>query len=214
MNKSSFAASRRAAACAMLALPMAMPASAADFSLPLPGALRQGASLVQGALGGGAPAPASGLHAPETSVAKGTSAQAGSPTKPAAMDARTEVGILAMADEAVEYLRRNGQAALIQAVNQRSPHFARGTYYVVVRKADGTTLAHPDGHKYVGKSIAGAVDAEGKHYGQDIIARARSGERGWVEYRAPNPRMNRSEPMAAYVIGESGLIIELDVIAL
>ncbi len=114
----------------------------------------------------------------------------------------------AMVKKAVAYYKANGQEKLLSEINNRSPQFVdRDLYLYVVNIKDGKGLAHGANTKLVGKDLSDLKDSDGKSFWQEILALARAGKTGWVEYKWPNPVTKEVSRKAAYTEPVDGMAI-------
>lgn len=115
---------------------------------------------------------------------------------------------IAMVDKGVAYLQKNGKDALIREVNNKNPEFVQANTYLTVRALDGTQLAHPTNPKLVGKNAVPLPDADGKLFRKEIIDRAKTEGKGWVDYRYNNPKTGQIEKKTTYFMKEGDVILE------
>lgn len=115
---------------------------------------------------------------------------------------------IAMVEKGVAYMTKNGKDALIKEVNSKNPEFVNDTTYLTVRALDGTQLAHPTNPKLVGKNMVVLPDADGKLFRKEIIDRAKTEGKGWVDYRYNNPAKNEIEKKSTYFFKQGDVILE------
>ena len=125
-----------------------------------------------------------------------------------AIAADDKAAAIAMVDKGAAYMDKNGKDALIKAVNDKNPDFVNETTYLTVRAPDGTQLAHPTNPKLVGKNMVVLGDADGKLFRKEIIDRAKSEGKGWVDYRYNNPQKNEIEKKSTYFMKHGDVILE------
>ena len=80
------------------------------------------------------------------------------------------------------------------------------THTNVVYALDGTRLAHPYNKDFIGKSVADAVDPDGKHYGQEELAVIKTKGSGWVHYKFAAPVTKKPVDKSFYVFKVDGQI--------
>jgi cytochrome c len=114
----------------------------------------------------------------------------------------------AMVEKGVAYMSKHGKDALIKEVNSKNPEFINDTTYLTVRALDGTQLAHPTNPKLVGKNMVVLPDADGKLFRKEIIDRAKTEGKGWVDYRYNNPAKNEIEKKTTYFFKQGDVILE------
>ncbi|NVM74450.1 signal transduction histidine kinase [Duganella sp. SG902] len=127
------------------------------------------------------------------------------PLVQAADDAAVAV---AMVDKGAAYLKKHGKEALIKEVNAKNPEFVTPQTYLTVRALDGTQLAHPTNPRLVGKNAVPLPDADGKLFRKEIIDRAQSEGKGWVDYRYNNPQTGEIEKKSTYFVKNGDVILE------
>lgn len=115
---------------------------------------------------------------------------------------------ISMVEKGLSYLQKNGKDALIKEINDKNPEFIKGDIYLVVRAMDGTTLAHPNNPKLIGKNLVAIPDANGKFFRKEIIELAQSKGKGWVDYRFNNPVTKNMENKSTYLVKSGDIIIE------
>ena len=115
---------------------------------------------------------------------------------------------VAMVDTGLAYLQKNGKDALIEEVNKKNPVFVKEGVYLTVRALDGTQLAHPVNPRLVGKNMVILPDADGKLFRKEIIDRAASVGKGWVDYRYNNPATHVIEKKSTYFVRSGDVILE------
>ncbi len=125
-----------------------------------------------------------------------------------ALAADDEAAAIAMVDKGVAYMQKNGKDALIKAINGRSLEFMNERTYLHVRALDGTQLAHPINPKLVGKNMVVLPDADGKLFRKEIIERAQSKGKGWVDFRYNNPISGEVEKKSSYFLKNGDVILE------
>jgi cytochrome c len=125
-----------------------------------------------------------------------------------ALAADDEAAAVAMVDKGVAYMQKNGKDALLKAINARSLEFMNERNYLHVRALDGTQLAHPINPKLVGKNMVVLPDADGKLFRKEIIERARSKGKGWVDFRYNNPISGEVEKKSSYFLKNGDVILE------
>lgn len=113
----------------------------------------------------------------------------------------------AMVNKAAAYLKANGPAKLLDAVNVKDGEFHKGELYVFVYDDKATILAHPVNAKLIGKNTFEVPDPDGKFYRKDIVALAKSKGQGWVDYKYKNPVSGKVEPKTSFVLAADKLIL-------
>jgi signal transduction histidine kinase len=127
---------------------------------------------------------------------------------PLAYAADDSAAAVAMVEKGAAYLQKNGKDALIKEVNNKNPEFVQSNTYLTVRALDGTQLAHPTNPKLIGKNAVPLPDADGKLFRKEIIDRAKSEGKGWVDYRYNNPQTGQIEKKSTYFMKNGDVILE------
>lgn len=115
---------------------------------------------------------------------------------------------IAMVDKGLAYMKKHGKDALVKEINAKNPEFVQGELYLYVRGVDGTVLAHPVNAKLIGKNMITLPDAEGKYFRKEIIDRAKSEGKGWVDYSYNNPVSKVIEKKSTYFVLNGDVILE------
>lgn len=109
--------------------------------------------------------------------------------------------------QAADFLKSNGRAKLIAAVNEKGGQFHQGSLYVFVYDDKATILAHPVNAKLIGRNTYDLPDAGGKFYRKEIIQLAKSAGQGWVDYKYKNPASGNVEDKTSFLMAADGLIL-------
>ena len=120
-----------------------------------------------------------------------------------AMEYGTADEAKALVAKAVDFYKANGKDKLLEEINNPQGQFISHDLYVVAYALDGTRLAHPYNKDFIGKSVAEAVDPDGKHYGQEELALIKSKGTGWVDYKY-------ADPVTKKVIDKSFYVVKVD----
>jgi len=115
---------------------------------------------------------------------------------------------IAMVDKGLAFMKKNGKEALIKEINAKNPDYVQGELYLYMRAVDGTVVAHPVNAKLVGKNMITLPDAEGKFFRKEIIDRAQSEGKGWVDYSYNNPVSKVIEKKSTYFVRSGDVILE------
>lgn len=105
----------------------------------------------------------------------------------------------ALVAKAAEFYKANGKDKLLAEINSSQGAFISHDLYVVAYALDGTRLAHPYNKDFIGKSVADAVDPDGKHYGQEELTLIKTKGSGWVDYKYPDPVTKKPVEKSFYV---------------
>ena len=102
--------------------------------------------------------------------------------------------------KAAEFYKAKGKDALLEEINNPQGQFVFHDLYVVVYALDGTRLAHPYNKDFIGKSVADAVDPDGKHYGQEELALIKTKGSGSVDYKYSDPVTKKPVEKSFYIL--------------
>jgi cytochrome c len=99
-----------------------------------------------------------------------------------AQEQATKEEVIAKCKEAADLINKIGVEAAMDKIQDVHGSFVwKDSYAYASSLEDGKLLAHPMAPAMVGKVWAGLKDANGKMFGDDIMAVAQKGG-GWVEY--------------------------------
>jgi cytochrome c len=112
----------------------------------------------------------------------------------------------ALVAKAAEFYKANGKGRLLAEIDDAQGQFISHDLYVVAYALDGTRLAHPYNKDFIGKSVADAVDPDGRHYGQEELALIKTKGSGWVDYKFADPVTKKTIEKSFYVLKVDGQI--------
>ncbi len=124
--------------------------------------------------------------------------------EPSEKDAR------AMCEDGARFIQTYGKEKMIALINARDPRFNRGTLYLAMRDMNGLTVAHPT-LALIGKNLLEVPDADGKPFRQEMLAIAKGGGSGWVQYKFRNPVSGKVEAKTTYVLRVGEVALEAGV---
>jgi signal transduction histidine kinase len=107
----------------------------------------------------------------------------------------------AMAKRAASYLTSEGSEKAFAAFNQAGGQFHDRDLYVFVVDGTGTWVAHGFLPEKIGKNEIDAVDAGGKHYIREIVAKKHG---GWVDYKFKSPADGTVRDKTSFIIKAKG----------
>jgi len=113
----------------------------------------------------------------------------------------------AMVDKAVAFLKANGKDKGFAEINKPDGQFVKGDVYINIFSLTGTMLANGANAKLIGTNGSKLKDPDGKMFMKEIIDRAASEGKGWVEYKWTNPKTKKIEPKAAYFEKYNDMIV-------
>jgi signal transduction histidine kinase len=121
-----------------------------------------------------------------------------SPTE--ATQISTEEQVVAMVHRVQDRFAKDGLAATVAAVNDKSsPEFHDRDLYVFVYDMQGVCLANGARPALVGKNLISLKDQDGKYLIQQMVAIASDPGSGWLSYKWPSPVTNKIEDRSAYI---------------
>jgi len=116
-----------------------------------------------------------------------------------AMEYGTADQAKALVAKATDFYKANGKDKLLEEIDNPQGQFILHDLYVVAYALDGTRLAHPYNKDFIGKSVADAVDPDGKHYGQEELALIKTKGSGWVDYKYIDPVTKKPVEKSFYI---------------
>ena len=106
----------------------------------------------------------------------------------------------AMVDKAAAFLKAQGKEKALAEFSNPKGQFIDRDLYIIAYTLDGTRLAHPYNPKLIGKSVADAVDFDGKPYGKEIIDLVKSKDKGWVDYKFTDPVTKKLADKSLFIL--------------
>jgi methyl-accepting chemotaxis protein len=106
---------------------------------------------------------------------------------------------IAMVEKAVAHIRSVGKDQAFADFTKPEPAFRNRDLYVSVIDKRGTTIAHGDSKKNIGKATYDLKDARGKYFIRAFIETACAKGNGWVDYSWINPVTGVVEEKTTYV---------------
>lgn len=140
------------------------------------------------------------------SAAAALIASAGAPAGHAA-DQATPEEAKALAEKAAAHFRQVGPEKAIADFNDGGAGFVDRELFVVVYDPANRIVGSYGLPVLRGKDASLLKDVEGKEFGKEIIALAKSQGTGWVEYRMTNPLTKKVALKRSWVVGVSGYIL-------
>jgi cytochrome c len=124
-----------------------------------------------------------------------------------ALAASPEEEVKAMVDKAVAFIKANGKDKAFAEINKTDGQFVKGDIYVNVTDLKGSMLANGANAKLIGTEGIGLKDPDGKYFVKEIVQRAGSEGKGWIEYKWPNPKTKKVAPKITYFEKVNDMIV-------
>ena len=112
-----------------------------------------------------------------------------------------------MVEQAVAYLKANGQEKALKEFNNPKGKFVKGELYVFAYDMNGVMVAQPMNPGNVGKNLLNEPDSKGKFFRKEINELAKTKGSGFVDYTFLNPVSKKEEAKTTYLQKEGDLII-------
>lgn len=125
----------------------------------------------------------------------------------AASEFGTKEEAMALVEKAETLLKSAGRDKAVADLTANPKEFVDRDLYLTLADEQGVRIYHGQNPKLVGKSIAEAVDVNGKAYGKEMMEIAKSPEGGWVDYSFKDPVTKKVLEKTSYVKVVDGVII-------
>ncbi|MCX5915211.1 MAG: cache domain-containing protein [Deltaproteobacteria bacterium] len=112
-----------------------------------------------------------------------------------------------MVEQAVAYVKANGQEKALKEFNTPKGKFVKGEMYVFAYDLNAVMMAHPVNPKLIGKDLVNEPDSKGKLFRKEIVELAKTKGSGLVDYTYLNPVTKQEESKTTYIQKEGDLII-------
>lgn len=112
---------------------------------------------------------------------------------------KTRAGVKAYVNRAAKVVVKKGPAC----DTFKDPSWTSKDWYIFVFDADGKTLCHQN-PEVIGKMASELVDANGKKFGDELIAAGKKPGGAWVHYVWPRPGGTTPVPKSSYAEGVTG----------
>jgi cytochrome c len=103
-----------------------------------------------------------------------------------------------MVDEAIAYIKANGQEKAFAEINNPKGKFVDRDLYIMVYDMNGTCLAHGANKERIGKNFMDSKDDAGNYVIKLRVEMAKTKGSGWQDYVFLNPVSKKVEPKTAY----------------
>ena len=114
-----------------------------------------------------------------------------------AADHGTTEEAVALVHKAIASFKSAGREKTLDDVNRGK--FVLKDLYITVWDGNGVNLAHSVTPKIVGKNMLGVRDADGKAFMQEAINLQKTQDKGWINFRWPNPVSGKIEAKSTYI---------------
>ena len=100
---------------------------------------------------------------------------------------------------AIAYYKKNGKAATLKELNQPDGRFVFDSIYVFAYDLEGTVIAHPKNPSLIGGKLYDVPDEEGKFFRREVVFKAKTDGKGWVEYKYTEPKSKQTLWKKTYI---------------
>lgn len=114
--------------------------------------------------------------------------------------AATAEAAQAFSERAAAHILKVGEEQAFADFTRHDGGFVDGELYVFCYDRNGMNKAHGGNASYVGRNLLHIKDPDGAEPNLLIVKMAFEHERGWVDFKWPNPVSKRIENKSAYVI--------------
>lgn len=104
----------------------------------------------------------------------------------------------AMADAAVEHIKKVGAEKAYKDFNTDKANWVKKDLYVIAQDDKAVFLVHGVNEKLIGKDMSAVKDVNGKPLSAGLIAMANKGG-GWYDYDWPDPVTKKISAKSTYV---------------
>jgi cytochrome c len=118
----------------------------------------------------------------------------------------TPVEAKKMVEQAIAYIKANGEEKALQEFNKPNGKFQWRDLYVFAYDLKGVMKGHPN-LKLIGRNLYNEPDGQGKLFRKEIVDLANSRSSGWVDYTYMNPMTRQEEAKITYFQKEGNLIV-------
>lgn len=113
----------------------------------------------------------------------------------------------AMVKKAVAYLKTNGKEKTLAEASNPKGQFIDRDLYLSIYDLNGKVVAHGTNQKLIGKDVSDLRDADSKYFIKEILDKAKSGGKGWVDYKWVNPISKEIQAKSVYLEKADDVII-------
>jgi len=123
------------------------------------------------------------------------------------MSLRTRDDARDWVNNAKSFYKAAGKRIALAEFTNPNGMFIQDEMYIYVLNHKGTMLAHGVNEKFVGEDFIDLMDSDGKKFIKEIVDKANSEGKGWVEYKWYHPTTKQWLPKVAYFEKVDDLII-------
>lgn len=113
----------------------------------------------------------------------------------------------AMVRKAIVYLKANGKEKTLAEASNPKGQFIDRDLYLSIYDLNGKVVAHGTNSKLIGKDVSDLRDADSKYFIKEILDKAKSGGKGWVDYKWVNPISKEIQAKSVYLEKADDVII-------
>jgi cytochrome c len=112
-----------------------------------------------------------------------------------------------MVEEAIAYIKANGQQKAFAEISNPNGRFVDRDLYITVFDMNGTCLAHGAIPEVIGKNRLDNKDPDGKFFIKERIEAAKTKGSGWQDYKFLDPLTKKVEPKTFYFERYNDLVV-------
>lgn len=112
-----------------------------------------------------------------------------------------------MVEEAIAYIKANGQEKAFAEIGNPIGRFVDRDLYITVFDMNGTCLAHGAIPEVIGKNRLDTKDTDGKFFIKERIEAAKTKGSGWQDYKFLDPLTKKVEPKTFYFERYNDLVV-------
>jgi hypothetical protein len=112
----------------------------------------------------------------------------------------------AFSERASAYIKQVGEKKAFADFTRPDGGFVEGELYVFCYDRKGVNMAHGGNRSFVGRNLLHIKDPDGAEPNLLIVRMGFEHERGWVDFKWPNPVTKRIENKSAYVIRTNDVV--------
>ena len=113
----------------------------------------------------------------------------------------------AMVKKAIVFLKANGKDKTLAEASNGKGQFIDRDLYLSIYDMSGKVVAHGTNAKLIGKDVSDLRDADNKYFIKEIMEKAKSSGKGWVDYKWVNPVSKEIQAKSVYLEKADDVII-------